>query len=281
MAENNKTVKLYTRDVVAATSSKGNQEKWHEASNDSWYKLDRVGFEALAEAMASEILIKYSNIETELGYSIVPYYIDTVEVHKGTRIASVSPNFLKEGQSIQTAYHILKRVLGPDYQKILADEKTIPNRLKKIVDTIEQASGLRYFGEYLTLLFEVDALIGNEDRHLNNIAIIEENGVYSYCPLFDNGEGFMLDNVKYPFDVETKGLMKHLRAKPFNCRFGTALSAARDLYGSQLKIRCDLEEIEKVMDKYLEWYQPMFRPFLKERVMDVLTLQMKKHFKGD
>ena len=35
MAENNKTVKLYTRDVVAATSSKGNQEKWHEASNDS------------------------------------------------------------------------------------------------------------------------------------------------------------------------------------------------------------------------------------------------------
>ena len=70
MAENNKTVKLYTRDVVAATSSKGNQEKWHEASNDSWYKLDRVGFEALAEAMASEILIKYSNIETELGYSI-------------------------------------------------------------------------------------------------------------------------------------------------------------------------------------------------------------------
>ena len=152
MAENNKTVKLYTRDVVAATSSKGNQEKWHEASNDSWYKLDRVGFEALAEAMASEILIKYSNIETELGYSIVPYYIETVEVHKGTRIASVSPNFLKEGQSIQTAYHILKRVLGPDYQKILADEKTIPNRLKKIVDTIEQASGLRHFGEYLTLL---------------------------------------------------------------------------------------------------------------------------------
>ena len=91
----------------------------------------------------------------------------------------------------------------------------------------------------------------------------------------------MLDNVKYPFDVETKGLMKHLRAKPFNCRFGTVLSAARELYGPQLKIRCDLEEIGKVMDKYLEWYQPMFRPFLKERVMDVLTLQMKKHFKGD
>ena len=278
MAENHKIVKLYTRDVVAATSSKGNQEKWYDKETNAWYKLDRIGFEALSEAVASEILRKYSNIETELGYQIVPYHIDSVDVHKAKRNASISPNFLKEGQSIQTAYHILKRVLGPDYQKVLADEKTIPNRLKKIVDTIETISGLQNFGQYLTLLFEVDALIANEDRHLNNIAIIEENGTYQYCPLFDNGEGFMLDNVKYPFDVETKGLMKHLRAKPFQCRFGTLLSAARELYGTQLKITCTADEISEVIEAYLEWYQPMFRPFLKDRILDVMILQMKKYF---
>ena len=278
MAENHKIVKLYTRDVVAATSSKGNQEKWYDKETNAWYKLDRIGFEALSEAVASEILRKYSNIEKELGYQIVPYHIDSVDVHKAKRNASISPNFLKEGQSIQTAYHILKRVLGPDYQKVLADEKTIPNRLKKIVDTIETISGLQNFGQYLTLLFEVDALIANEDRHLNNIAIIEENGTYQYCPLFDNGEGFMLDNVKYPFDVETKGLMKHLRAKPFQCRFGTLLSAARELYGTQLKITCTADEISEVIEAYLEWYQPMFRPFLKDRILDVMILQMKKYF---
>ena len=54
--------------------------------------------------------------------------------------------------------------------------------------------------------------------------------------------------------------------------------AARELYGPQLKIRCDIEELEKVMDKYLEWYQPMFRPFLKDRILDVMILQMKKYF---
>ena len=278
MAENHKIVKLYTRDVVAATSSKGNQEKWYDKEINAWYKLDRIGFEALSEAVACEILRKYSNIEKELGYQIVPYRIDSVDVHKAKRNASISPNFLKEGQSIQTAYHILKRVLGSDYQKVLADEKTIPNRLKKIVDTIEAISGLQNFGQYLTLLFEVDALIANEDRHLNNIAIIEENGTYQYCPLFDNGEGFMLDNVKYPFDVETKGLMKHLRAKPFQCRFGTLLSAARELYGTQLKITCTADEISEVIEAYLEWYQPMFRPFLKDRILDVMILQMKKYF---
>ena len=278
MAENHKIVKLYTRDVVAATSSKGNQEKWYDKETNAWYKLDRIGFEALSEAVACEILRKYSNIEKELGYQIVPYRIDSVDVHKAKRNASISPNFLKEGQSIQTAYHILKRVLGSEYQKVLADEKTIPNRLKKIVDTIEAISGLQNFGQYLTLLFEVDALIANEDRHLNNIAIIEESGTYQYCPLFDNGEGFMLDNVKYPFDVETKGLMKHLRAKPFQCRFGTLLSAARELYGTQLKITCTADEISEVIEAYLEWYQPMFRPFLKDRILDVMILQMKKYF---
>ena len=278
MAEDNKIVKLYTRDVVAATSSKGNQEKWYDTETNAWYKLDRIGFEALSEAVASEVLKKYSNIETKLGFEIVPYHIDSVDVHRTKRNASVSSNFLGEGQSIQTAYHILKRVLGPDYQKVLADEKTIPNKLKKIVDTVKEISGLQDFGQYLTLLFEVDALIANEDRHLNNIAIIEENGRYQYCPLFDNGEGFMLDNVKYPFDIETKSLMKHLRAKPFQCRFGTLLSAARDLYGSQLEISCTPDQVSEIIEKYLEWYQPMFRPFLKERIMDVVILQMKKYF---
>ena len=106
MAENNKAIKLYTGDVVAATSSKGNQEKWYDAATDCWYKLDRTGFEALAETVTSELLQKYSNIETELGYKIVAYHIDSVEVHRNTRRASVSSNFLREGQSIQTAYHI-------------------------------------------------------------------------------------------------------------------------------------------------------------------------------
>ena len=118
------------------------------------------------------------------------------------------------------------------------------------MDTIEDIRCLERIGAYLTLLFEVDALIANEDRHLNNIAILEENGKYHYCPLFDKGEGLMLDNVKYPFDVETRGLMKHLRAKPFQCRFGTILSAARDLYGAQLKIVCSAAEVSEIAEKY-------------------------------
>ena len=284
MAENNKAIKLYTGDVVAATSSKGNQEKWYDAATDCWYKLDRIGFEALAETVTSELLQRYSNIETELGYRIVAYHIDSVEVHRNTRRASVSFNFLREGQSIQTAYHILKRALGSDYQKILAAEKALEisfskqqERIEYVIRFIDQSCGLNIHA-YLSKVLTLDMICLNEDRHLNNIAILEENGKYHYCPLFDNGEGLMLDNVKYPFDVETRGLMKHLRAKPFQCRFGTILSAARDLYGAQLKIVCSAAEVSEIAEKYLDWYQPMFRPFLKERIVDVVLLQMKKYF---
>ncbi len=42
------TIKLYTDDKIAETSSKGNQEKWEDSG--IWYKVDQFGYEALAEA---------------------------------------------------------------------------------------------------------------------------------------------------------------------------------------------------------------------------------------
>mgnify|MGYP003458343309 FL=1 len=49
-------VKLVTDKKIALSSSKGNQEKWLD--NGIWYKLDQFGYEALAEAVTSEILKK-------------------------------------------------------------------------------------------------------------------------------------------------------------------------------------------------------------------------------
>ena len=215
MAKNNQTVKLYTKDTVVATSSKGNQEKWYNAENNSWYKLDKVGFEALAEAVASEILINYSNIESELGYEIVPYSIETVDVHRKERIACASPNFLSSGQSIQTAYHILKRVMGSEYQQILAEESTIQKRLVLIVDTVEKSTGLTNFGQYLTLLFEVDALIANEDRHLNNFGLLRNAETLEwigFAPIYDSGSSLGYDKrvsqIRQQADITCKPFKK-------------------------------------------------------------------------
>lgn len=46
------------------------------------------------------------------------------------------------------------------------------------------------FPQYLTLLFEIDTLVLNDDRHLNNIAVIAKDSKFAYCPIFDQGAGF-------------------------------------------------------------------------------------------
>ncbi len=55
-----------------------------------------------------------------------------------------------------------------------------------------------HFPQYLTLLFEVDALFCNDDWHLTKIAVVEQRGKYSYCPIFDNGTGLLSNTVSVP-----------------------------------------------------------------------------------
>ena len=51
-----------------------------------------------------------------------------------------------------------------------------------MVETI-RLTELEQFGNYLTLLFEVDMLFGNEDRHLNNIAVLRRGEKFDHVPL--------------------------------------------------------------------------------------------------
>lgn len=48
----------------------------------------------------------------------------------------------------------------------------------------------------------------NDDRHLNNIAVIEKNGKFDYCPIFDNGAGLLSNTQIYRMDIDPNGIMK-------------------------------------------------------------------------
>lgn len=78
---------------------------------------------------------------------------------------------------------------------------------------------LRASPQYLTLLFEVDALFCNDDRHLNNIAVLQEDSVYSYCPIFDNGAGLLSNTQFSRMDIEPAALIVSLKARPFLTTF--------------------------------------------------------------
>ena len=234
MAENRKNVnvRLVTDEKVAETSSKGNQEKWLE--RNVWYKLDQLGYEALAETIVSRFLER-SNIEMS-GFKFVRYDMGKFNVHGRERVGCVSKSFLKKGESIITLARLHSMNLGYKLSEKLTRLPSDKQRIQYLAEETAHLTGLDRFPEYLTMLFEIDALFLNDDRHLNNIAVLERSGKYDYCPIFDNGAA-LLSNVQISrMDIAPKALIPTLRARPFNTTFTRQMNTARRLYGEQLEM---------------------------------------------
>lgn len=266
-------VKLVTNEKIALTSSKGNQEKW--CDDNIWYKLDQFGYEALAEAVTSEILEK-SNIESDTPFKFVRYSIEKVNVHNAERVACTSPNFLKQGEAIITLNKLLSSNIKVSLTEKLSRLTSDKKRIQYLVDATKEVTGLADFDKYLTLLFEIDSLIMNDDRHLNNIAVIEKNGKFDYCPIFDNGAGLLSNTQIYRMDIEPKGIMKSMVASPFFMTFNRELKAVRSLYGEVLKLpELTKDEIAEIANLFLEFYSQRDRAIIKDRVVQCITERQK------
>lgn len=192
------TVKFVTDEKVAETSSKGNQEKWFDENR--WYKLDQFGYEALSETLISSLLER-SNIETETPFRFARYRIERINVHGRERTGCSSENFLPPQSSIVTLSHLLKKNLSGTLKETLERLTSDKRRIAYLAEATSEITGLKEFPQYLTLLFEIDALFLNDDRHLNNIAVIEHGGHYDYCPIFDNGAGLLSNTQILQMDI--------------------------------------------------------------------------------
>lgn len=274
MDRDRRDIKLVTDEKVAETSSKGNQEKWFDADTNQWYKLDQFGYEALSETLIS-ILLEESNIEKDAPFTFVRYEPVRLIVHSRERTGCVSENFLAEGQSVITINHLLSRVLGYPLKDKLSAFSSNKKRTEYLAEATKDCTGLDYFGEYLTLLFEIDSLFLNDDRHLNNIAVLKTDNKYDYCPIFDNGAALLSDTRLSPMDIEPKALISSLKARPFNMSFTRQMNTARALYGKQLSMPIlKREVIMEYLMPILEFYPKRDRMVIADRVVKcILTRQ--------
>ncbi len=275
MDRDRRYIKLVTDEKIAETSSKGNQEKWFDAETNQWYKLDQFGYEALSETLIS-ILLEKSNIEKETPFNFVRYEPVRVVVHNRERTGCISDNFLKEGQSVITINHLLSRVLGYSLKDKLLSLTSDKKRIAYLAEATKACTGLDYLGEYLTLLFEIDSLFLNDDRHLNNIAVIKFGDKYDYCPIFDNGAGLLSDTRLSPMDIEPKALISSLRSRPFNMSFTRQMNTARSLYGKQLSLLIfKREDIMEHLIPILEFYPQRDRSIIADRVVKCILTRQK------
>ena len=269
-------IKLVTDERIAETSSKGNQEKWCE--NNIWYKLDQFGYESLAETLISKLL-EQSNIESDTPFRFVRYDITKVIAHGLERVCCTSSNFLKQNQEIITLNRLLTSEEGKPLKKVLGELKSDVQRIKYLAEKTAEITGLTQFGKYLSVLFEIDALFLNTDRHLNNIAVLYENGKFDYCPIFDNGAGLLSDMVTMRTDIEPLAFIESSVSSPFKMSFTRQVSTSRRLFGSLFHLpELSKEAIFTEHKPLLEFYPQRDRGIISDRVIACIV-EMQRRLK--
>lgn len=268
------TIKLVSNEKIAETSSKGNQEKWLD--NGKWYKLDQFGYEALAETFTS-MLLEYSNIEKDTPFSFTQYHMERLSVHGRERTGCSSDDFLKKGESIVTISHLFTQYLGSSLVETLKRLPSDKRRMRYLAEMTADITGMKDFPQYLTLLFEIDSLILNDDRHLNNIAVLVQNGRFDYCPIFDQGAGLLSNTMYAPMDIAPKSLIAQVQARPFQTTFNRQARTMQSLYGKQLSLPTfTRKKLMELIEPLLLYYPNRDRSLIADRVCETILIRQKQ-----
>ena len=95
--------------------------------------------------------------------------MEQLEAHRRLRNSCSSPDFLLPGEAILTLADLVRKGVGPDWQKTVSRLPNFQSKVQWMVEQTVRHTGLEHYGVYLTLLFEIDILFGNEDRHLTTL----------------------------------------------------------------------------------------------------------------
>ena len=130
------------------------------------------------------------------------------------------------------------------------------------------------FGIYLNKLLTIDAVFLNEDRHTHNIAVLMNGeGKFKYCPIFDNGGGLLSDTtLDYPLGEDPFDLIKEVQAKTVSSDFDEQLDASERLYGCNLKFFFTKRDADKLVKQATGYSDEV-----KERVQTLLHRQIDKY----
>lgn len=263
-------VELFEQDIRTndRQSSKGNQLKWQ--SKGIWYKADYTGYEGLAEYVISHLLTKSTLSEKEY----VLYDIEEIKYKSNIYNGVRSKDFLKDGWQIITLERLVNTFSGESLYKSIFKIQNDKERLVFLVNQVERITGLKEFGKYINKLFTIDALFLNEDRHTHNIAVLmDTEGNYDYCPIFDNGAGLLSDiKMDYPLDNNVYELIENVKAKTICSDFDIQLTVSEKLYGENLKFNFTKNDVEEVTNNVIGYSKEE-----KERVRDIIFNQMRKY----
>lgn len=231
--------------VDMSGTSEGTQIKYYK--DGYWYKQDFYGGEARAEYLASGIL-SFSDLN-EAEY--VKYEIGSLNGKTACR----SRHFLKEGEEFISLYRYYQTVVGRKINEDILKYETPEARADFVLNFFKRTCGID-LTDYFSKVFTLDALILNEDRHFNNLGIINDaDGKYKEAPIFDNGKSLLVGNVSVNRRLPVSENIRRVTARPFS----GSHKGNQDLFGKGFSLRVDaalqwLDEQEESYEKQVLLY---------------------------
>lgn len=158
--------------VIGGTSSspKGNKTKYFK--DGYWYKSDPL----FREQLVTELL-SASNVLDYVSYESV-----IVNGSNYCKSATAWDNEI----TFDKIFRVQKGAYAND---VIFGYRDIEDRFKCVVDTVYDYADIDVSGYIKTLLY-LDMLIGNYDRHFNNMGLSynQSSRTYEPLPIFDNGD---------------------------------------------------------------------------------------------
>jgi len=270
------TIEISKDHIVtgAEYSSLGSQMKWKQDGH--WYKADMLGFESLAETVVSH-LVKHSNIGQFIEYEPVTI-IYGGQQYRGCR----SPELQQEKEELISIERLAKSHTSFGLAQMLERIADVRERILYTVELVENLTGLKDFGIYLTSLLELDAFFLNVGRHTGNIMLLydTEKKEYRAAPVFDMAQALFSDtkNVCPP----EKGMVEcyyAIVAKPFSGNFDEQLKAANELYDKHLKFDFSANEMINSVRDILNGMknEAAYQGAEKRRIGEIIRFQTRKY----
>ena len=186
-------------------TSEGTQVKYRK--DGFWYKLDQDGREGLCEYLASKLL-SFTDLKEN---DYIVYTQGLINGKTGCR----SKNYLNHGEEFITFYRLYYNEYGKSLAEVLAQMETMEERIEYTCSFVKKQTDLDV-RSYLSKIITLDRIILNEDRHVNNLAVIGSGDGFSLAPIFDNGRSLLTANVSVNWNFDIKEHVRRVIAKPFS-----------------------------------------------------------------
>lgn len=236
--------------VLVQGSSKGAQPKYYDKGY--WYKADNLGYEGMAEYLASQVLA-CSNVQ-----DFVNYELCIINGRNGCR----SRNFTGRNEYFMSFQRLYELYTGVSLQEKIRRIPEVSERLDYVVEFVREHTGLDCTA-YLSRILTLDMLILNTDRHFNNLGIVvnASEGTYRPAPIFDNGNSLLSDWERFS-EEELEQNLEKVVGQPFSANLEVQAKAAG--FG----LRLDYRRLEKLLETLPQ-----------SRGLTVLKYQLKRYRK--